>query len=244
MTGVPNPYPTAGTRVLTAAGAAFTVRAWRGEGSFARVYQGEGGGRPAALKFARPEIPGAGERLAAEARVLAAVSNPHVVQHLGGGAWHGLSFLVLEWLDGTPLGELVEARRRLAVRQALEIMEAVLDGLAALHAAGQAHGDLRPQNVLVLPGRCAVLLDPGAAVAGRWPDGLEGECSPAEDVRAAGALLHLLLTGEVPAAGASRLGPRAGFNPRIVRLWQMAAGETPAPSAELLQTVRDLRRSL
>lgn len=225
-----------GARLVADSGQSVLVRAWRGEGSYARVYQGvlEPTGALCAVKAAKPEIPEAGERLRRERGVLTAVRHPHLVRLLDGGNEGGLPWLALEWLEGETLLDLIAARRRLPLRASLEHLETVLDAAAAIHARGLIHGDIRPQNVIVVAGRGAVLTDPGA----------EPEATEGDDVRAAGALFHRMLTGVDPAGSPAVLTPAAGYSRAAVQLWERTAGPRLPSARELLGEVRNLRRSL
>jgi hypothetical protein len=223
----------AGASLATELGEAVTVRSWRGEGSYARVYRafysrtrGE-----CAVKIAKPEVPDAADRLRREREVLAPVRHSKVVSLLDAGSIHGTPFLVLEWLEGETLLDVVNARRRgLALRQALEVLEAAAEGAAHLHGLGLVHGDIRPQNVLVVPGRPVVLTDPG------------GLGTPADDVRALGGLLRLMLTGDP--GGARPLAPGGGLNPAAVALWERSQAERAPTVSELLAEAGRIRRSL
>ncbi|HEU4752688.1 MAG TPA: protein kinase, partial [Armatimonadota bacterium] len=189
-----------------------------------------------ALKLAKAEIPDAAARLRREKQVLAQLRHPRVVALLDAGEHAGTPFLVLEWLEGETLLDLVQTRRRLALRQSLEISEAVADGLAAIHAHGLVHGDIRPQNILVVPRRCAVLTDPGGGEPG-------ASTLPADDIRAVGGLLHLMLTG-FPESDPPRLTAAAGYNRAVVQLWEQVRSDRPLTASDLLSQLRRLRQGL
>lgn len=220
----------------TGSGETISVCAWRGEGSYARVYRGvySRTGGPCAVKVPKPEIAEARERLEREGEALAGLSHPHIVSLLDRGSHDGVPYLVLEWLDGETLRDLVIARRRLALRQSLLLVETVCAALAHLHARALCHGDVRPQNVLVVPGRGAVLTDPGAG----------GDAGCAEDVRAAGRLLHEMLTGVEPSPLDVRLTTNAGHGPAVVRLWESTQAEPTPTASEFLNAVRRLSHTL
>jgi serine/threonine-protein kinase len=230
------PRLTPGTVLRTDDGRTVLVRAWRGEGSHARVYRGilEQSGAPCAVKVAKPEVPESGERLRRECEVLTGVQHPRVVRLVaarteGCGPW-----LVLEWLDGDTLLDLVAARRRLALRQSLQHLESALDGLAAIHEGSFLHGDVRAENLLVVPDRGAVLTDPGGTPT----------ATRADDIRDAGVLFHRMLTGEPPGDGDSVLTTSAGYSRAAVQLWRRMRAAEPAPTREILLAVRELRRTL
>jgi serine/threonine protein kinase len=217
------------------------VGSWHGEGSYARVYRATlpDGKGPCALKIAKPEISDSAEWLAEEQRVLEAVRHPHLVELLGAGHAEASPFLVLEWLEGEALHDLVRARRRLPVRQALEILEPLTAATAAIHARGMAHGDVRAQNVLVVPRRGAVLIDPGPGAPA-----LLGDSLACRDVRCLGELLHLMVTGAPPSPDRAVLATTNGFSRAVVELWTRTQSAAVPGAAELQQQVGRVRGAL
>jgi serine/threonine protein kinase len=224
-----------GARLPTDTAYEVVVRGWRGEGSYARVYlaQYSRTGDACAVKLPKPEIPDAAARLDGERGLLARARHPHLVELLDSGRWAGAPFLVLEWLEGETLLDVVTARRRLPLRRALELLEPLCDVIAYLHGLGLAHGDLRPQNVIVTGSRGSVLTDPGP------PD----PAPPAQDVRGLGGLLHRMVTGEDSARG-PRLTVAAGHNRGVAQLWEASQAAQPPSAAEMLAKVRMLRATL
>lgn len=238
--------PRPGVLLPTEGGHHVQVAIWQGEGSYAHVFRAQYGrtSGPCALKVCKAEIPGAAPRLLAQREALAGIRHPHVVALLDWGHYDSTPFLVLEWLEGDTLLDRLTARRRLPLVQALEIMESVFDGLAGLHAAGRYHGDVRCSNLILVPGRGAVLADPGS------PAGIEADsaaqdtgASAACDIMAAGRILHRALTGEDPGTN-PRLASGAGFNRKAVELWRQTQHAEPPAAAQLLAEVRALRASL
>jgi serine/threonine protein kinase len=236
-----------GTSVRTNGGQPVTVARWRGEGSYARVYcAADGAGRPCALKVAKPEAPESTRRLHRERAALTPIDHPRVVRLLDHGMLAvsdgELPFLVLEWLEGDTLHELLRPRRGLPVRQALEILDAALEGLAQFHDRGTAHGDLRAQNLILVPRRGPVLTDPGV------PSGQPESAPPRDllelDVRAAGALLYRMLTGSEAMPPEARLSTARGLNPAVVELWEQTRTHPPTSAAGLRAAASRLRAAL
>jgi eukaryotic-like serine/threonine-protein kinase len=89
-------------------------------------------------------------RFRKEARLMAEANNPHVVNLLEYNEDDGIPYLVLEFVAGTNLGQLLEERSRLEVPEALAIMAGVARGLTEAHQRGIIHRDIKPANILLL----------------------------------------------------------------------------------------------
>lgn len=90
------------------------------------------------------------ERFFREARVAAAVGNPHIVRVSDCGvSAEGIPFLAMELLEGVGLEVLLEDDQALPVERALGITLQILDGLQAAHDTGVVHRDLKPENILL-----------------------------------------------------------------------------------------------
>ena len=163
------------------------------------------------------------ERFAREAQVLAELNHPAIVRYVAHGETaQGQPYLVMEWLEGEDLSQRL-TRLRLSVRESLDVARRVAEALAAAHARGVVHRDVKPSNVLLvegLPAR-AKLIDFGIVrreLTGMAPTaqpmtrtgavmGTVGYMSPEQaigdknldaraDVFALGCLLFQCLTGE------------------------------------------------
>lgn len=110
-------------------------------------------GVPVALKYLHPEIAREAEmrrRFRREASILQAVDHPAVVKvHSVGEDDRGLSFMVMELLEGETLHARLEREGTLPVETVAAILEGIAAGLAAVHAHGVLHGDLKPANVFL-----------------------------------------------------------------------------------------------
>ena len=178
--------------------------------------------RPVAIKLIREELleePGTRQRLLREARSAARLHHPNTVAVFDVGEADGRPFVVMELIEGRSLDDRLRTEGRLGPADAATVVAAVLDGLAAAHARGLVHRDVKPSNVLLPDEGGVKLADFGIAadlgsstsltgsgqVVGspRYlaPERVDGEAATAaSDVYAAGIVLYELLAGRVPFA--------------------------------------------
>jgi eukaryotic-like serine/threonine-protein kinase len=182
--------------------------------------------RIVALKIARPELARDQDfvdRFISEARSVARLSSPNVVAVFDQGSTGDLHYIAMEYVPGPTLRDLLAARGRLNPREALDIIERVLAGLAAAHDAGIIHRDVKPENVLLGNGKSVKVADFGlaraAAGVGNTKTGLligtaaylapeqvaSNTSDERSDVYAAGVMLFEMLTGVQPHTGESPL---------------------------------------
>ncbi|WP_153530630.1 Stk1 family PASTA domain-containing Ser/Thr kinase [Actinomadura macrotermitis] len=163
------------------------------------------------------------QRFIGEAKAAAALSHPNVVAVYDQRTDGEHVFLVMEYVPGRTLRELLTERGRLGPRAALEIMQPVLAALGAAHRAGLVHRDVKPENVLITADGQAKVADFGLAraesaskmtktgliigtVGYLAPEQvLSGNADVRSDVYAAGVMLFELLTGYLPHQGESPL---------------------------------------
>lgn len=84
-----------------------------------------------------------------EIQAVAAIDHPHVVRALDAESVGDTHFLVMEYVEGTDLGSIVERRGRLGVGEACEFVRQAAEGLAAAHRGGLVHRDLKPANLIL-----------------------------------------------------------------------------------------------
>ena len=127
-----------------------------GEGGMGVVVSAthEGLDQKVAIKFLLPEAmrsPDVVERFLREAKVAARVTNEHVarVTDVGKAEPGGIPFIVMEYLEGSDLGAMIEAAGKLPLDEACEIGLQACEALAEVHAAGIVHRDLKPSNLFV-----------------------------------------------------------------------------------------------
>lgn len=93
-------------------------------------------------------IPEFTQRFEREARALALLNHPHVVQVFDYGHEGDLFYLVMEWVDGTSLREILAAGH-LSTEDALRYVPQICDALEYAHAQGVVHRDIKPENILI-----------------------------------------------------------------------------------------------
>ncbi len=202
----------------------YRVEAHLAHGGMATVYLGTDTrlDRTVALKIMHAELASDEDfvrRFVAEARSVARLSHPNVVAVYDQGADGRTLYLAMEYVPGRTLRDLLHERTTLRPREALDIIEGVLSGLAAAHAAGIAHRDVKPENVLLGDANAIKVADFGLARllsdAPHTKSGLligtaaylapeqvaGGRADFRTDVYAAGIMLFELLTGRQPYTG-------------------------------------------
>ncbi len=251
-----------------------------GRGGFGVVYRGHqpGLGRDVAVKVL--SAPGADERSVElwqrEVTAMGRLSNhPNIVSAFSAGVTaDGYPYLVMPYVPGGSLHDRINAHGALPASDAVRIGARVASGLAAAHAAGVLHRDVKPANVLmseygepqITDFGIARLVDAATTTTGSVratigyaaPEVLGGDpATPASDVYGLGATLHAALAGRAPFAGtegesfAARIGRVMTQPPPDLR----AQGVPPALAAvveaalakdpaERPQTAEELQRRL
>lgn len=158
------------------------------------------------------------ERFIQEARSAARLAHPNVVNVYDQGQDDESAYIVMEYLPGITLRELLQDHKVLTPDQATDILEAVLSGLAAAHKSGIVHRDLKPENVLLaddgrikigdfgLARAASANTATGAALLGTIaylsPELVtRGIADTRSDIYALGIMLYEMLTGEQPYKG-------------------------------------------
>lgn len=157
-------------------------------------------------------------RFIQEARSAARLAHPNVVNVYDQGQDEDTAYLVMEYLPGITLRDLLNEHQVLTTEQAMDIMEAILSGLAAAHRNGIVHRDLKPENVLLADDGRIKISDFGLARAatshtatGNALLGTIAYLSPElvtrgiadarSDIYAVGIMLYEMLAGEQPFKG-------------------------------------------
>jgi tRNA A-37 threonylcarbamoyl transferase component Bud32 len=169
------------------------------------------------------------QQLRTEARLLAQLNHPNIVRVWDFEESEPFPYLILEYVEGWSLSELIQQSGRLRPDRAASIMIQVAAGLAAARAIGVVHRDVKPANILLSKEGTAKLADLGLAVVlrkatARTEDAVAAEAtagtaaymSPEQvtggrgvdhrsDIYALGATFYHALTGQIPFQGRSRL---------------------------------------
>lgn len=188
-----------------------------GSGATAVVYRGldERLGRPVAVKVLHPVLahdPAYVQRFRQEAHRAAVVSHPHIAAVLDVGVDDTAAYIVMEYVDGTPISRLAPA----SIADVVVWGRQAADALGFLHGRQLVHGDVKPDNLLITGDGQLKLVDFGIArpvgtlerttVLGSpsylAPERLQGSAlSPQADVYGLGATLFEALTGQPPFVG-------------------------------------------
>ncbi|WP_189190414.1 Stk1 family PASTA domain-containing Ser/Thr kinase [Streptomyces albiflavescens] len=197
--------------------------------------------RVLALKVMHPTLAADGsfvERFIREAKSVARLAHPNVVQVFDQGTDGSYVYLAMEYIAGCTLRDVLRDRGALQPRAALDILEPVLAALGAAHRAGFVHRDMKPENVLIGDDGRVKVADFGlvravdtvtnttGAVLGTVsylaPEQIEhGTADTRVDVYACGVVLYEMLTGDKP---------HSGDSPAQV-LYQHLHADVPPPSA-------------
>ena len=189
----------------------YTILEKLGAGGMGVVYKAEDTrlGRSVALKFLPDELwqnPLAVERFEREARAVSALNHPHICSVHDIGEHGGRRFIVMEYLEGSPL-EVLLAAGALPTDQVVELGIQLADALEAAHEKGLIHRDIKPANIILTRRGQIKLLDFGLA---------KSMTNPGDDVAATRALADLTEFGVV-------LGTVAYMSPEQVRGEQLDA---------------------
>jgi predicted ATPase len=203
-------------------------------------------GRVVALKFLPPEYARDPDRLALfhrEARTASALNHPHICTVHDLGEYDGRPFIVLEFVEGRTLRELIGDRP--GIEATARLVGQAARALAVAHAAGVVHRDVKPENLMVRADGYLKVLDFGLARqlpgSGPWsstgsvfggvtgtvpymsPEQARGERpGPASDVFSLGIVLYELVTGRHPFPGGNPLD-----------ILNAIVGESPVPPSGL-----------
>lgn len=212
---------------------AYRIEQLIADGGMSRVYlaQQVSLGRRAAVKMLLPDFRDEDfiQLFLREARVCSQLNHPNIVSVLDFGATaDGLVFMVMEYLEGASLADIVTSRKGLTLGHVTWVMESLCNAIRAAHQHNVVHRDLKPGNIMIANlsgGNTAVkVVDFGISKPMNEEHlkhtqlgtimGTPGYLAPEQirgitinhlaDVYGIGAILHFMITGEAPYRGASR----------------------------------------
>ncbi|AXF23537.1 serine/threonine protein kinase [Burkholderia pyrrocinia] len=182
-----------------------------------------------------------------EARLLAQFDHPGLVKVLHFWESHGTAYMVMPFYEGRTLKQLLDGGMRISETQLRNIVAALLGALDTLHRAQCFHRDVALDNVLIRPNGSAILLDfgaarkrigdlvddgammikPGYAPIEQYTDDPAFSQGPWTDLYALGAVMHAMITGELPPAAVVR-SIKDTYRPLASR--ELPAGEVYSPA--------------
>lgn len=158
------------------------------------------------------------ERFQAEIQALSRISHANVVKLLDNGEFRGFRYLVLPFIDGWTLGQLLKRKGTIPWEKALFICYEIALGLEAIHMQGMIHRDIKPDNIMIAKQSGIKIVDLGiakhkdlnltqpgqflATLAYSSPEQIQGQDpTPSSDLFSLGSVLYESLTGEQPFQG-------------------------------------------
>ena len=195
-----------------------------GEGGMANVYLGydEILDRNVAIKILRGDLSNDEKfvrRFQREALSASSLSHPNIVEMYDVGEDNGLYYIIMEYVEGKTLKQLLKKRGSLTLSEAIDIMVQLTDGMAHAHDSYIIHRDLKPQNIMIQDDGQIKITDFGIAMALNStqltqtnsvmgsvhylpPEQANGTGSTVQsDIYSAGILMYELLVGKLPFKG-------------------------------------------
>ncbi|MFN8201134.1 MAG: protein kinase [Solirubrobacteraceae bacterium] len=182
--------------------------------------------RPVAIKLMHREMSsdsGQLERFRREARAVAQLNHPHIVQVIDAGEDDHTPYIVLEYVEGETLKDCIRRKGRLPIPEAIAYAIEIARALGAAHERAIVHRDVKPQNVLIDAegsakvtdfGIARTLTEEGLTADGRVlgttdyvsPEQALGHAVTGQsDIYSLGIVLYEMLTGEVPFRGENQV---------------------------------------
>lgn len=158
-------------------------------------------------------------RFQREALSASLLSHPNIVEVYDVGEDNGSYYIVMEYIEGKQLKQLLKKRGKLTIPEVIDIMLQVTDGMSAAHDSYIIHRDIKPQNIMILENGLIKITDFGIAMALNStqltqtnsvmgsvhylpPEQASGKGATIQsDVYSMGILMYELLTGELPFTG-------------------------------------------
>jgi eukaryotic-like serine/threonine-protein kinase len=197
--------------------------------------------RPVAIKFLSAGVADADirRRFEREAKTTSALNHPHIVTVHDVGEHEGMQYIVSELVDGGTLDDSSMGSRRRSWRQSVELLTGVADALAAAHAAGVMHRDVKPGNILIGSNGYAKLADFGLAKLVDTGDyDLGDPRQRASHQTRAGLVVGTVAYMSPEQAAGQPLDARSDVFSFGVVLYELLAGRRPFESANELEVLK------
>ena len=195
-----------------------------GEGGMANVYLAYDTilDRNVAVKVLRGDLANDEKfvrRFQREALSASSLSHPNIVEVYDVGEDNGQYYIVMEYVEGRHLKELIKKRGKLTVSEVIDIMLQITDGMIVAHDAYIIHRDIKPQNIMILENGLVKIMDFGIAMALNGtqltqtnsimgsvhylpPEQASGKGATLQsDIYSMGIVMYELLTGKLPYKG-------------------------------------------
>ncbi len=195
-----------------------------GEGGMANVYLALDTilDRNVAVKVLRGDLANDDKfvrRFQREALSASSLSHPNIVEVYDVGEDNGNYYIVMEYIEGKQLKELLKKRDKLTLSEVIDIMLQITDGMSVAHDAYIIHRDIKPQNIMILDNGMVKITDFGIAMAMNStqltqtnsvmgsvhylpPEQASGKSATLQsDIYSMGILMYELLTGKLPYKG-------------------------------------------
>jgi len=222
--------------------------------------------RMVALKILSERLSGDNEfikRFKREAKVVAALNHPHIVNILSYGEEEGLYYFAMEYVKGTDLGQILKEKKSMPLEEALPIAMQIADALEEAAAKGVVHRDLKPSNIMIDSMGRIKITDYGIACfqdadakltqTGLYmgtpeyssPEQASGaKLDIRSDIYSMGALLYKMVSGEPPVTGESPLAVMAKIITEPIRPIATVNPSLPKPVCELIDkmTSKDINQ--
>jgi serine/threonine protein kinase len=209
-----------------------------GKGGMGSVFLGEHVmmNRRVALKIIPRHIgkdPAGLQRFLVEARTIAALDHPNIVQAYSVDNEGDIYYLVMEYVDGLDLQRLVEAEGPLDCPSTVDYVRQAADGLAHAHSRKMVHCDIKPSNLIVNPNGVVKILDMGLArLAGHG--GANGEAAEKDDEQILGSVDYM---APEQALRSADFDHRADIYSLGCTLYFLLTGHAPFPEGTLPERI-------
>jgi serine/threonine protein kinase/WD40 repeat protein/Leucine-rich repeat (LRR) protein len=187
------------------------------------------------------------ERFEREMVALGRLDHPNIVRALDAGEEAGEHYLVMEYVDGVDLGQVINTRQRLSIADASEVIRQAALGLGYVHRNGRVHRDVKPSNLMLSGDGTVKLLDLGLARVEEYP--MEGASGDTDDILG-GTSVDLTRTHQVmgtPAymppeqvSDSHRVDHRADLYALGCTFYKLLTGHSPIASSKSISGLSQL----